>query len=60
MSALSVRNLSKAYGGVQAVRDVSFRVAPGEVVAMIGPSRRIAFSAWAWAARSRSPRPSAR
>jgi branched-chain amino acid transport system ATP-binding protein len=38
MSALSVRNLSKAYGGVQAVRGVSFRVASGEVVAMIGPN----------------------
>ena len=36
--ALSVRNLSKAYGGVQAVRDVSFSVAPGEVVAIIGPN----------------------
>jgi branched-chain amino acid transport system ATP-binding protein len=36
--ALSVRNLAKAYGGVQAVRDVSFRVAPGEMVAIIGPN----------------------
>jgi branched-chain amino acid transport system ATP-binding protein len=36
--ALSVRNLSKAYGGVQAVRDVSFSVAPGEMVAIIGPN----------------------
>ena len=36
--ALSVRNLSKAYGGVQAVRDVSFDVAPGEMVAIIGPN----------------------
>jgi len=35
---LSVRNLSKAYGGVQAVRDVSFSVAPGEIVAIIGPN----------------------
>ena len=38
MSALQVRNLSKAYGGVQAVRDVSFTVQPGELVAMIGPN----------------------
>ncbi|HEX6317912.1 MAG TPA: ABC transporter ATP-binding protein [Burkholderiales bacterium] len=38
MSALEVRNLSKAYGGVQAVRDVSFAVQPGELVAMIGPN----------------------
>ena len=36
--ALEVRGLSKAYGGVQAVRDVSFAVAPGEVVALIGPN----------------------
>ena len=35
---LRVRNLSKAYGGVQAVRDVSFRVEAGELVAMIGPN----------------------
>jgi len=35
---LSVSNLSKAYGGVQAVRDVSFGVAPGEMVAIIGPN----------------------
>ena len=38
MSALEVRNLSKAYGGVQAVRDVSFSVQPGELVALIGPN----------------------
>jgi branched-chain amino acid transport system ATP-binding protein len=36
--ALSVGNLSKAYGGVQAVRDASFSVAPGEMVAIIGPN----------------------
>jgi branched-chain amino acid transport system ATP-binding protein len=36
--ALSVRNLSKAYGGIQAVRGVSFDVAPGEMVAIIGPN----------------------
>ena len=35
---LSVSHLSKAYGGVQAVRDVSFGVAPGEMVAIIGPN----------------------
>jgi branched-chain amino acid transport system ATP-binding protein len=36
--ALEVTRLSKSYGGVQAVRDVSFRVAPGEMVAIIGPN----------------------
>jgi branched-chain amino acid transport system ATP-binding protein len=35
---LSVERLSKAYGGVQAVREVSFGVAAGEMVAMIGPN----------------------
>jgi branched-chain amino acid transport system ATP-binding protein len=38
MAALSVRNLSKAYGGVRAVDRVSFDVAAGELVAMIGPN----------------------
>ena len=35
---LSVEKLSKAYGGVQAVREVSFRVGAGEMVAIIGPN----------------------
>ncbi len=35
---LAVTGLSKAYGGVQAVRDVSFSVAAGEMVAIIGPN----------------------
>jgi branched-chain amino acid transport system ATP-binding protein len=35
---LVVNHLSKAYGGVQAVRDVSFSVGPGEMVAIIGPN----------------------
>ena len=38
MSALEVLKLSKAYGGVQAVREVSFTVQPGEMVALIGPN----------------------
>jgi branched-chain amino acid transport system ATP-binding protein len=38
MATLGVRHLSKSYGGVQAVRDVSFSVAAGEIVAMIGPN----------------------
>ena len=36
--ALTVRHLSKSYGGVQAVRDVSFAVDSGELVAIIGPN----------------------
>ena len=36
--ALEVRSLSKAFGGVQAVDDVSFAVAAGELLAMIGPN----------------------
>jgi branched-chain amino acid transport system ATP-binding protein len=35
---LEVSRLSKAYGGVEAVRDVSFGVAAGEMVAIIGPN----------------------
>jgi branched-chain amino acid transport system ATP-binding protein len=35
---LAVSHLSKAYGGVQAVRDLSFGVDAGEMVAIIGPN----------------------
>jgi branched-chain amino acid transport system ATP-binding protein len=35
---LSVTHLWKAYGGVQAVRDVSLGVGAGEMVALIGPN----------------------
>jgi branched-chain amino acid transport system ATP-binding protein len=35
---LRVSNLSKAYGGVQAVSNVSFNVAAGELLALIGPN----------------------
>jgi len=35
---LAVEKVSKAYGGVQAVREVSFRVGAGEMVAIIGPN----------------------
>ncbi len=35
---LSVDRLSKSFGGVDAVRDVSFDVAAGELVALIGPN----------------------
>ncbi len=35
---LEVRGLVKHFGGVQAVRDVSFSAQPGECVALIGPN----------------------
>ena len=38
MATLSVKNLSKSYGGVQALREVSFDVQAGELVALIGPN----------------------
>ena len=38
MTALVVQRLAKSYGGVQALRGVSFTVSSGELVAMIGPN----------------------
>jgi branched-chain amino acid transport system ATP-binding protein len=38
MSVLAIRSLSKSFGGVHAVSDVSFAVARGEFLAMIGPN----------------------
>ncbi len=38
MSLLAVAGLSKRFGGVAANRDVSFDVAPGELVGIIGPN----------------------
>ena len=38
MSVLQVRQLSKSYGGVHAVQDVSFDVAESELLALIGPN----------------------
>ncbi|GAC1405085.1 MAG: ABC transporter ATP-binding protein [Candidatus Velthaea sp.] len=35
---LEVRNLSIAFGGLQALNDVSFSVAEGEIVSIIGPN----------------------
>jgi branched-chain amino acid transport system ATP-binding protein len=38
MSVLDVRSLSKAFGGVRAVNEVTFAVKRGEFLAMIGPN----------------------
>ncbi len=38
MAAIDVQGLAVAYGSVQAVADVSFAVAAGEVVALLGPN----------------------
>lgn len=38
MSMLTVEGLSKAFGGVRAVNDVSFAVSKGEFLALIGPN----------------------
>ncbi len=37
-SLLAAQSLSKSYGGVHAVKDLSFSLQPGEIVAMIGPN----------------------
>jgi branched-chain amino acid transport system ATP-binding protein len=38
MSVLDVQGLAKSFGGVAAVRDVSFAVQAGEMLALIGPN----------------------
>ena len=38
MATLEVEALQKSFGGVQAVRGVSFAVQPGEMLALIGPN----------------------
>jgi branched-chain amino acid transport system ATP-binding protein len=37
-AVLSIRNISKSFGGIHAVRDVSFDVRKGEVLGLIGPN----------------------
>lgn len=38
MSALELEGVSKRFGGLQALSEVSFRVEPGEVLGLIGPN----------------------
>ena len=38
MTRLSVSGITKRFGGITATRDVSFDVAPGELVGIIGPN----------------------
>ncbi|NLG29118.1 MAG: ATP-binding cassette domain-containing protein, partial [Chloroflexi bacterium] len=38
MSSVSVSHVSKSFGAVQAVRDVSFSVEPGEIFGLLGPN----------------------
>lgn len=35
---LEVKNLAKAYDGLEAVRDISFSIAPGEILGLLGPN----------------------
>jgi branched-chain amino acid transport system permease protein len=37
-AALECREVRKAFGGIQALRGVSLRVAPGEIVGLVGPN----------------------
>jgi branched-chain amino acid transport system ATP-binding protein/branched-chain amino acid transport system permease protein len=37
-AALELRNVSKSFGGLNALREVSFRVEPGSIHALIGPN----------------------
>ena len=39
-AGLFVKELTSGYGGLSAIRDLTFHCAPGEVLAMIGPKRR--------------------
>jgi ABC-type branched-subunit amino acid transport system ATPase component len=38
MAMLSVRNLNKSFGGLQAMTNLGFNVEPGEIVSIIGPN----------------------
>ncbi len=38
MAVLEVRNLSKSFGSLEVLKDISFKVEKGQVIAVIGPS----------------------
>ena len=38
MTLLEVENINKAFGGLQAVKDLSFMLEPGEILGIIGPN----------------------
>ena len=35
---IDIKNLSKAYGRIQALKDVSFHIDSGEIVGLLGPN----------------------
>ena len=38
LAMLELQHLFKSYRGIPAVQDVSFKVAPGEIVGLLGPN----------------------
>lgn len=55
MTALELEGISKAFGPVQALRDVAFDAGPGEIVALVGPSGAGKSTTLAVAAGAESP-----
>lgn len=39
-NVLEVRSLKKSFGGIHAVKDVSFDIHRGEILALVGPKDR--------------------
>jgi hypothetical protein len=57
MSAITVEHLHKAYGRLAALRDVSFEVAAGQVVAVLGPNGPARRPPWSCSRATRRPAP---